>query len=141
MLPPPSSRSAPTTHPSRSIHLDGALTAIFNRTRKKLNWENKVTLRSLDFRLEYEATAYLGRISPTPLLMIIADNDTITPTDIALRAFELALEPKKIILLQGDHSFRISKVSIAVVAPHKIGSYNTCCERVASRDARRHPDI
>ena len=62
-----------------------------------------MTLRSLDFRLEYEATPYLGRISPTPLLMIIADNDIITPTDIALRAFERALEPKKIVLLQGDH--------------------------------------
>ena len=69
----------------------------------RLNWENKVTLRSLDFRLEYEAMPFVGRLSPTPLLMIIADNDIIAPTDIALRAFEQALEPKKIVLLQGDH--------------------------------------
>jgi uncharacterized protein len=32
--------------------------------------------------------------------MIIADSDT---TDIALRAFERAREPKKIVLLKGDH--------------------------------------
>jgi len=69
----------------------------------RLNWENKVTLRSLDLRLEYEAMPFVARVSPTPLLMIIADNDTITPTDIALRAFEQAHEPKKIVLLQGDH--------------------------------------
>jgi uncharacterized protein len=69
----------------------------------KLNWENKVTLRSLDFRLEYEAMPFIPRVSPTPLMMIVADSDTITPTDIALRAFERAREPKKIVLLQGDH--------------------------------------
>ena len=71
--------------------------------QKRLDWENKVTLRSLDLRLEYEAMPYVGRVSPTPLLMIVADRDTITPTDIALRAFEQALEPKKILLLRGDH--------------------------------------
>jgi hypothetical protein len=36
-------------------------------------------------------------------MMIIADSDTITPTDIVLCAFERAREPKKIIVLQGDH--------------------------------------
>jgi uncharacterized protein len=71
--------------------------------QNKLNWENKVTIRSLDLRLEYEAMPFIPRVSPTPLMMIIADSDTITPTDIALRAFERAREPKKIVLLQGDH--------------------------------------
>ena len=64
-------------------------------TQKRLDWENKVTVRSLDLRLEYEAMPYVGRVSPTPLLMIVADRDTIAPTDIALRAFEQAIEPKK----------------------------------------------
>jgi hypothetical protein len=71
--------------------------------KKNLNWENKVTIRSLDLRLEYEAMPYLERISPTPLLMIIADHDLITPADIALRAFDCALEPKKAVLIHGDH--------------------------------------
>ena len=66
--------------------------------QNKLNWENKVTIRSLDLRLEYEAMPFIPRVSPTPLMMIIADSDTITPTDIALRAFERAREPKKIVL-------------------------------------------
>jgi fermentation-respiration switch protein FrsA (DUF1100 family) len=46
---------------------------------------------------------YMARISPTPLLMIVADRDEITPTDIALRAFERALEPKQLVLLRGGH--------------------------------------
>ena len=41
--------------------------------------------------------------SPTPLLMIVADDDIITPTDITLRAFDRALEPKKAVLMRGDH--------------------------------------
>ena len=70
---------------------------------KSLDWQNKVTVRSLELRLEYEVSPYIRRISPTPLLMIVADNDTITPTDLSLRAFEQALEPKRLVLVTGDH--------------------------------------
>jgi uncharacterized protein len=70
---------------------------------QKLPWQNMVTMRSLDYRLEYEAMPYMERISPTPLLMIIASEDAITPADIALRAFARALEPKKAVLIRGDH--------------------------------------
>ncbi len=66
-------------------------------------WENRVTTRSLDLRLEYEALPFMSRVSPTPLLMIVAEHDTITPTDIALRAYEQALEPKQLLLLPGGH--------------------------------------
>jgi fermentation-respiration switch protein FrsA (DUF1100 family) len=68
-----------------------------------MDWPNRVTLRSLDRRLDYEAMPYMERVSPTPLLMIVAAEDTITPTDIALRAFERAREPKQLIMLQGHH--------------------------------------
>jgi uncharacterized protein len=95
-----------TNDASKPIDAPGRQTYNFFQSfvqQRGLNWENKVTLRSLDFRLEYEAMPYVSRISPTPLLMIIADNDVIAPTDIALRAFDQALEPKKIVLLHGDH--------------------------------------
>jgi uncharacterized protein len=68
-----------------------------------LNWENKVTVRSLDLRLAFEVMPFIERIAPTPLLMIVADNDKITPTDISLQAFARALEPKKLVLVHGDH--------------------------------------
>jgi len=103
---PPSLVAVCTNDTSKPIDAPGRRTYSYFQSfmqQDSLNWKNKVTLRSLDLRLEYEAMPFVARVSPTPLLMIIADNDTITPTDIALRAFEQALEPKKIVLLQGDH--------------------------------------
>ena len=70
---------------------------------RHLDWPNRVTVRSLDMRLEYEATPYVERIGPTPLLMIVAENDTITPTAIALRAFARAREPKRLVSIPGHH--------------------------------------
>ena len=52
---------------------------------------------------EYEPGAHIERISPTPLLMIVARNDVITPTDLALSAYNRALEPKQLVLLPGGH--------------------------------------
>lgn len=45
----------------------------------------------------------IHRISPTPLLMTVAENDTLTPTDIALEAFSRAREPKELHILPGGH--------------------------------------
>lgn len=64
---------------------------------------NKVTLRSLEYSRENEPGMHIARVSPTPMLMIVADSDTVTPTDIALRAFNQASEPKKLTILKGGH--------------------------------------
>jgi fermentation-respiration switch protein FrsA (DUF1100 family) len=66
-------------------------------------WRNEVTLSSLAHSTEYDPGAQVERISPTPLLMIVATHDTVTPTDLALSAYNRALEPKKLVLLEGDH--------------------------------------
>lgn len=63
----------------------------------------EVTLRSLEMAREYEPGTWVYRIGPTPLLMIVADQDTLTPTDLALAAYERALHPKKLLLLKGSH--------------------------------------
>lgn len=52
---------------------------------------------------EYEPGIYAPRISPMPLLMIVADRDTITPTDLALATFECALYPKELVMLSSGH--------------------------------------
>lgn len=67
------------------------------------SWRNEVTLRSIDLALAYDVTPYVPRISPTPLLMILADDDTTTPTDLALEAFALAREPKQVVVMPGHH--------------------------------------
>ena len=66
-------------------------------------WKNEVTLRSVEAFLEYEPGAYAAFISPTPLLMVVALGDHLTVADLALRAYEHALEPKKLLALPGGH--------------------------------------
>jgi fermentation-respiration switch protein FrsA (DUF1100 family) len=66
-------------------------------------WDNEVTMRSTRAARMYEPGVWISRISPTPLLMIVALNDTITVTDLALAAYERALEPKKLVLIPGGH--------------------------------------
>lgn len=67
------------------------------------SWRNETTLASLDMALEYEPWAYVKRISPTPLLMIVAHRDNLIPADHALETYESALEPKKLIIAPGHH--------------------------------------
>ncbi|MDX3452056.1 alpha/beta hydrolase [Streptomyces sp. ME02-8801-2C] len=67
------------------------------------NWKNEMTARSLELASEYEPGSYISRIAPTPLLMIVAASDTVTPFELALDAYEEAREPKQIIVIQGGH--------------------------------------
>ncbi|EPE2684194.1 alpha/beta hydrolase [Vibrio alginolyticus] len=66
-------------------------------------WENRVTLRSSEKASEYEPGFWIDRVSPTPLLMIVAEDDTVTPADLALSAYNKALEPKKLCMLPDGH--------------------------------------
>ncbi|TMF02396.1 MAG: alpha/beta hydrolase, partial [Chloroflexi bacterium] len=60
------------------------------RTRAQ-SWRNEVTLRTVDLLMEYEPGAYIDRIAPTPLLMVVAAGDHLTPSDLALEAYNRAL--------------------------------------------------
>jgi fermentation-respiration switch protein FrsA (DUF1100 family) len=64
---------------------------------------NQVTLRSVEHMYGYEPGWYLPRISPTPLLMIVAPGDQIARADLALRSFESASHPKKLVTIPGGH--------------------------------------
>jgi hypothetical protein len=66
-------------------------------------WENKVTVRSTRAARMYEPGAWISRVSPTPLLLVVAASDAITVTDLALSAYERALEPKRLRLIPGGH--------------------------------------
>ncbi|WP_264583003.1 AraC family ligand binding domain-containing protein [Rhodoblastus acidophilus] len=67
------------------------------------SWRNDVTLRSLEQASEYEPGMVIDRIGPTPLLMIVADKDDVTPTDLALAAYNRATEPKRLRIIAGGH--------------------------------------
>jgi len=66
-------------------------------------WENTITLRSVRAARMYEPGAWVSRVSPTPLLMVVAMHDTITVTDLALAAYENALQPKRLVMFPGGH--------------------------------------
>jgi fermentation-respiration switch protein FrsA (DUF1100 family) len=51
----------------------------------------------------YEPGIWVSRVSPTPLLMIVARDDKLTIADLALAAYERALEPKRFALIPGGH--------------------------------------
>jgi fermentation-respiration switch protein FrsA (DUF1100 family) len=67
------------------------------------NWRNEVTLRSVEMAGEYEPGSYIRHVSPTPLLLIVDTADLLAPADLALDAYERALHPKKLVLLNGGH--------------------------------------
>jgi len=77
----------------------------FTETGKKKasRWENRVTVESVEKFIEYSPATYIARIAPTPFLMMVANNDVLTPTDVAINAFESAREPKKLVILPGGH--------------------------------------
>ncbi len=66
-------------------------------------WENEITLRSTRAARMYEPGSWISRVSPTPLLLVVALEDRLTVTDLALAAYERALEPKRLALIPGGH--------------------------------------
>jgi cephalosporin-C deacetylase-like acetyl esterase len=72
------------------------------RTRAP-SWRNQVTLRTVEMLGEYEPGSYIGRISPTPMLMVIADGDHLAIADEAFAAYNRGLEPKRLVILKGGH--------------------------------------
>lgn len=64
---------------------------------------NTITLASFERLLEYAPGLIADRIAPTPLLMIVVEDDELTPPDLALEAFARAGEPKSLLKMQGGH--------------------------------------
>ena len=66
-------------------------------------WQNEITLRSTRAARMYEPGIWIYRVSPTPLLLVVARDDKLTIADLALAAYERALEPKRLALIPGGH--------------------------------------
>jgi hypothetical protein len=75
----------------------------FNTLDEKIPWKNEVTLRSMELIRAYAPHQMIEYISPTPLLMIIAERDILTAADLSLKAYAKALEPKELLLLKAGH--------------------------------------
>ncbi|CAM4880318.1 unnamed protein product [Rotaria socialis] len=67
-------------------------------------WINHMTRRSIHLYSQYEPWKSLIDLSPIPLLMIVAKQDTITSTEDQIDAYEKqVLEPKRLVLVDGGH--------------------------------------
>jgi hypothetical protein len=66
-------------------------------------WNNDTTIRSMEHFVEFEPAGWLPYVTPKPLLMIIAENDRCTHTDVQREVYDAAPEPKKLLTYDGGH--------------------------------------
>jgi len=59
-------------------------------------------------------------ISPTPMLMVIANRDILTAADLSLKAFAKALEPKELLLLKGGHFEAYAEANVEIILKREI---------------------
>ncbi|KAG5746354.1 hypothetical protein H9Q72_007610 [Fusarium xylarioides] len=83
----------------------GAVEFAAEMTRRGYNFDKMSTLQSLTNTIMHEPTGVIHHISPTPLLMIVADDDVCTYTHLQLEAFEKALHPKTLKIVKGTGHF------------------------------------
>lgn len=91
----------------------------FEEMGKKVKIVNELTLKRYGYRLSstssaltwrsmqacraYEPHVYAHLISPTPMLMIVAEGDNLAFADLALDAYNRAREPKQLLIIPGGH--------------------------------------
>lgn len=66
-------------------------------------YRGDTTLRSKELRMTYEPIDFIGRIAPTPFLMVGVTQDSRSPRQEQEDAFSRAGEPKKLVLIEGGH--------------------------------------
>jgi len=66
-------------------------------------YRNEITLATIDLLHELAPHAFISAISPRPILMTVAAQDTLCPPDLAIGTFGLAREPKESHLVPGGH--------------------------------------
>jgi hypothetical protein len=70
---------------------------------KKPNWRNQVTLESLEKIREFDPTSTIRMLSPTALLIVAAEKDTLFPSHLVKEVYEKALKPKALSMLPIGH--------------------------------------
>lgn len=101
---PPATQAVVSADPAvpAAYHAPDAV-AFYQQPVPEGAWRNLVTVRSSRAAGNYEPGNWISRVSPTPLLMVVALHDTITLSDLALGAYKQALEPTKLVTIAGGH--------------------------------------
>ncbi|SEC95938.1 alpha/beta hydrolase [Bradyrhizobium erythrophlei] len=102
---PPRTLKAVSDDPTEPCAMPGLAAYEYFMEQQKIapNWKNYLTLRSMDLYRGVDNSVFTPWISPTPLLMIVALNDDLAWPDLALDAYDQAKEPKKLVMLPGNH--------------------------------------
>lgn len=67
-------------------------------------WRNEVTLRNaFGTTPAFDPGACIEHLGGTALLMVVATQDRVAPTEIAVAAFDRASEPKELVMIDGHH--------------------------------------
>lgn len=62
------------------------------------NWRNEVTLESLEKVREFDPVSLIHLMAPTALLVIAAENDNLIPLDTIKAAYDIAAQPKDLVV-------------------------------------------
>ena len=101
---PPPTQAVVSSDPGvRAAYRSPDAIAFYNQPVPGGSWQNTVTVRSTRAARNYEPGTWISRVSPTPLLMIVGLHDAVTVADLALAAYERALQPKKLVTIAGGH--------------------------------------
>lgn len=92
---------------------------------KRGRWQNEITLRSMELFTEYEPGDAIARIAPTPLMIVVGRDDHLTPADMTLAAYERALEPKKLLVLECGHFEAYTDGPFEISAPAQCEWFQT----------------
>lgn len=96
---------ATTGDPSALLNDPNITEFLKNFDDEKFPFRPYVTPQTLLNMIAFEPLAYVHRISPTPLLLVVSDADRTAPTFTQLKAYQQALEPKRLAILQGRGHF------------------------------------
>jgi len=66
-------------------------------------WINETTIRSLENFIEFRARGLAPYVTPKPLLMILAEHDRCTFTEVQREVYQVTPEPKKLLSYAGGH--------------------------------------
>ncbi len=91
----------PRTVPAGSSATEEYVSSLPQGTRA--GYHPFVTLRSQEWYFSYVPGTAMRDVAPTPLLVILVENDTITPAADARSVFYEAGEPKVLLELAGEH--------------------------------------
>jgi fermentation-respiration switch protein FrsA (DUF1100 family) len=75
--------------------------------REATGYDPRLTLQSRDMIFSYAPAELIAQIAPTPLFMVIADTDVITPTALQEQAFAQAGEPTRLHVIRGARHFDV----------------------------------